>query len=249
MSVRVMTKAWDADLPPMEKLVLLALADCANDEGICWPSATTLAKKSGQGERTVRRCIRSLIANGHLSETQRSGTSTLFVVHPCQSGTPARAAPLPDRPDTPARAAPKPLGTVNGSEAKASSPRRAAYPPPPGVPNEIWADYRKLRDRKKAPLSDTAYRRLLAKLQQLAEAGYPPGEVVALSVERGWTGFFEPKADRNERTDPTFAALADFNRIISGNVGLGAGIAENVEACRSDLDGPDGAARMDRFGG
>jgi hypothetical protein len=41
----------------MEKLVLLALADCANDEGRCWPSASTLARKTGEGERTVRRAV------------------------------------------------------------------------------------------------------------------------------------------------------------------------------------------------
>lgn len=116
MSVRVMTAVWDTPLPPMEKLVLLALADCANDEGHCWPSAPTLARKSGQGERTVRRCIHSLILKGHLTQQQRLGSSPVYVVHPCQSGTPARAAPLPHRPPplperqaTPARAAPKPL--------------------------------------------------------------------------------------------------------------------------------------------
>lgn len=115
MSVRVMSLVWDTDLPPSEKLVLLALADAANDEGHCWPSATTIARKSGQGERTVRRAIQSLIEKKHLTQQQRSGTSAVYTLHPCQSGTPARAAPLPARHDplperqgTPARAAPKP---------------------------------------------------------------------------------------------------------------------------------------------
>jgi hypothetical protein len=87
MSVRVMTLVWDAELPPMEKLVLLALADCANDEGHCWPSATTIKRKSGQGERTVRRCLQSLIKKGHLTQQQRNGTSPIYLVHPCQRGT------------------------------------------------------------------------------------------------------------------------------------------------------------------
>ena len=90
-----MTMVWEAQLPPMEKLVLLALADCANDEGHCWPSANTLARKSGQGERTVRRSIQSLIGKGHLTQEQRKGTSPNYLVHPCQSGTPARQAANP----------------------------------------------------------------------------------------------------------------------------------------------------------
>ncbi len=60
MSVRVMTAVWDIPMEPMEKLVLLAMADCANDEGICWPSIATIARKSGTSERTVQRSIQSM---------------------------------------------------------------------------------------------------------------------------------------------------------------------------------------------
>ena len=198
-----MSLVWDADLPPMEKLVLLALADCANDEGHCWPSATTLARKSGQGERTVRRAIQSLVHKRHLTQNQRSGTSAIYIVHPCQSGTPARAAPLPDRPPTPARAAPKPLGTVNPSEANASSGVRdaiqrekkaalgsclkKAFAAPDGVSDQVWSDFLNSPKRRKAGMSDTAYAGILRNLRCLSEHGFPPGEMIALAVERGWT--------------------------------------------------------------
>ena len=128
-----MSKAWDADLPPMEKLVLLALADAANDDGRCWPSAATIGRKSGQGERTVRRSIQALISKGHLTQYQRTGTSPIYDVHPCHTGTPASEAPLPNRPETPATQAPKPSGTVNTKKDKPSSSSRAkkaAHPLP-----------------------------------------------------------------------------------------------------------------------
>ena len=130
------------------------------------------------------------------------------------------------------------------SVAKATS-RRAAYPPPPGVPSEIWTDYLKVR---KAKMSDTAYRRQLSKLTKLAEDGYPPGEVVAQSVEHGWPGFYPLKADRNERTDPTFGALAEFQQLV-GNVRAGPGVGEVPQAGGPNFDGSGGAARLDRFGG
>ncbi len=39
MSIKAMTWAWGlAELPLRESMVLLALADNANDEGYCWPS-------------------------------------------------------------------------------------------------------------------------------------------------------------------------------------------------------------------
>jgi hypothetical protein len=205
MSVRVMSLVWDADLPPSEKLVLLALADCANDEGHCWPSAATLARKSGQGERTIRRSIQALISKKHLTQQQRNGTSPIYVVHPCQSGTPARVAPLPQRPETPARVAPKPLGTVISSEAKASSPR-VRFKAPPGVSDEQWVAFCKQR---KKPLNDRSYFLLCKKLCTLAEAGWPPGEMIDLAIERGWETAFAPRNFANERpnTNPLGEAV------------------------------------------
>ena len=157
MSVKVMALVWEADLPPMEKLVLLALADCANDEGRCWPSAPTLAKKSGQCERTVRKCIRSLIASKHLSEEQRSGTSTIFTVHPCISCTPASRAPLQEMHSTPASRAPKPSRTVSSSsEPKGSSLR--AWALPVGVSLQVWTDLMTNRKRKRLSNTPTAWK-------------------------------------------------------------------------------------------
>lgn len=204
MSVRVMAKVWESDLPPMEKLVLLALADAANDEGQCWPSAATICRKSGQGERTVRRCIRSLEIKGHLTQHPRSGTSAVYDVHPCQSGTPAAEAPLPDRPETPARAAPKPLRTVISSEAKASSPR-AKFAAPHGVSADQWKAF---RAQRKKPLNDRAYLLLCNKLTELAEDGWPPGDMIDLAIERGWETVFAPRNFKNERSDnPTTIAV------------------------------------------
>lgn len=182
-----MSAAWDADLPPMEKLVLLALADCANDQGGCWPAVSTLVRKSGQGERTVRRCIQALVKKKHITQKQRDGTSPIYTIHPCQSGTPATAAPLPHRPDTPARAAPKPSRTVNSSEAKASSQCRPKFSAPDGVPESVWSDFLASPKRRKAGMSATAYAGIKNNLVALAEHGFPPGEMIALAVERGWT--------------------------------------------------------------
>src|SRR6478672_7489549 len=99
MSVRMMTLVWELELPDSEKLVLLALADCANDEGGCWPSIATLARKCSKRERTIQTCVRMLCLKGHLTQTQVSGRGCSYVVHPIvrfapRSGcTPANDAP------------------------------------------------------------------------------------------------------------------------------------------------------------
>ena len=52
-----MTWAWSVALPPTSKLLLMALADIADDRGICWPSHPTLAAKCSLTDRTVRRIL------------------------------------------------------------------------------------------------------------------------------------------------------------------------------------------------
>src|ERR1022692_2851826 len=77
-----MTQVWQLDLPCTDKIVLLALADHANDTGICWPSITTIAKKTSLAERSVRYSLRRLEKAGHLSTQNRYGRSHLFSVTP-----------------------------------------------------------------------------------------------------------------------------------------------------------------------
>jgi hypothetical protein len=113
VSIKLMSLVWDLDLAAGEKLVLLALADQANDEGVqCWPSVATIGKRSGQGERTVRRILRQLEDAGHITSLPRSGTSSQYHVHPGQIGTPAKLAPRPKTTDTPAKLAPKTPRTI-----------------------------------------------------------------------------------------------------------------------------------------
>lgn len=61
MSVRVMTDVWRySQASATDLLVLLALADIADDDGECWPSIAHLASKCRVSSRTVQRCIRAL---------------------------------------------------------------------------------------------------------------------------------------------------------------------------------------------
>lgn len=56
-----MTWVWGLkELPASETLVLLALADQANDEGFCWPTQETIAAKARCSVRSVKRAIDSL---------------------------------------------------------------------------------------------------------------------------------------------------------------------------------------------
>lgn len=75
MSIQAMTWAWGLEaLDTSQAMVLLALADAANDDGFaCWPSQETLARKSRMSVRSVKRHIATLRDAGLIDvETQSS---------------------------------------------------------------------------------------------------------------------------------------------------------------------------------
>lgn len=88
-----MSQVWDLQTESLtQKLVLLALADNANDQGFCWPSISHLATKCQMSEQGVRNQIKLITALGWISLKPRydeSGdrTSNLYQLHiPSEGG-------------------------------------------------------------------------------------------------------------------------------------------------------------------
>jgi len=66
-----MSWAWTIALAPTPKLVLMALADEADDRGFCFPSQRRIAEKCNITERSVRRMVGVLTAKHYLAVVQR----------------------------------------------------------------------------------------------------------------------------------------------------------------------------------
>lgn len=62
-----MNWAWKQKLGPTIKLVLMALADYADEHGECFPSVETLAEKCSVNKRTVQRVLRDLETDLYLN--------------------------------------------------------------------------------------------------------------------------------------------------------------------------------------
>lgn len=79
MSIKVMNLVWES--APYEGntlLTLLAIADRADDEGVCWPSVATLATKTRQSERNTQRCLKQVAKDGFLEREFRKDNSTVY---------------------------------------------------------------------------------------------------------------------------------------------------------------------------
>jgi hypothetical protein len=157
MSIAVMNWVW-ASSPTSgnERLVLLALADaCSRDDGTgCWPSAATIARKANISDRTVRRVIARLEAEGQVVVHRgggRAGSTNSYTVvtgdrvihNPGQNVTPdklsgghtgdrpPRTQPRQATPDT--AVSPDPPGNHKGTAAwtpvrEAPAPASASQP-------------------------------------------------------------------------------------------------------------------------
>jgi Helix-turn-helix domain len=77
MTVKVVTWVFDnSETTGSERLVLLALADHADDESwSCWPSIARIARKARVSESTARRSLQNLAEQGHILIQLNQGPS------------------------------------------------------------------------------------------------------------------------------------------------------------------------------
>lgn len=78
MSNAILNKAWEQDLPPGPKVVLISLADQANDEGVCWPAIPQIAKRCGINDRSVSRHVSKLEQMGVIKREVVTGRGTIY---------------------------------------------------------------------------------------------------------------------------------------------------------------------------
>lgn len=152
MSIKVMSAVWECEgLDAAERLVMLSLADHADDEGTCYPSIARLCLRTSMSDRGVQKVMARLIERGFLAVEMNAGKrgANLYRL----TATPERSSPPNDvhprttftQPPnvvriTPEPGSPEPSVTIKEpSEEKAApkSRRRPEVPLPEGwIPND-----------------------------------------------------------------------------------------------------------------
>ena len=66
-----MGMAFKTGIPRGQRFVLVKLCDCANDEGLCYPSQETVAEDTGFGETAVQQHIKWLKENNFIKSARR----------------------------------------------------------------------------------------------------------------------------------------------------------------------------------
>jgi len=210
MSFQAMAWATEQKLPTREKFVLIMLANYAgNEQWDCHPSINTLADDTGMSRDTVIRAIKALedaslvkivrrnvdgINLPNIYRLIRAGGSSAVqgVVAVCDQGSSAvqggvvavcdsnqSLEPIIEPVEQRASAPKKDSGLIGLDEIKSEFP---------DLPEQLVRDFLRVRKAKKAPLTETSWRRIAKVLSEASEKGCTPSDALGLAVERGWQG-------------------------------------------------------------
>ncbi|MBD1590236.1 helix-turn-helix domain-containing protein [Pseudomonas sp. C2L12B] len=213
MSTRIISACWDFQMSPVQKSVLISLADQANDDGVCWPSADTISTRTCLSERAIRNAMTWLESAGVLKRSARNGRSTVYCITPSNfnpdatpapraapasgAGNPGTSCPPPrqEMPVTPAPGAPiiikEPSKEPSGNRKAANGafgPTQMLEQNRHDLSEALIRDYALHRNKVKAPLTATAWSRLNTELDRIVAAGYLAEDAMAEAMTAGWRG-------------------------------------------------------------
>jgi hypothetical protein len=198
------------------KFTLVALCECANYRtGRITPSIAHLTEITGQNRKTIITNIAALEAAGIIRDTgERVGRTLQIKVYEAVLETVPKMEQSLERnssenaPEQSQKRDTEPsFEPSSPSEATLPSEKRARGKPtfacPDGCDPIDWESLLTVRKDNRKPMNEGAYRQITGKLTKWAEAGWPPGPILAHAVERGWLTVFptdEMKAASNERS-------------------------------------------------
>jgi hypothetical protein len=83
LSTIIMSQCWPLEgMSIAQKAVLISLADNANDQGVCWPSIPTIARRVCASERAVQNAIKWLEQAKVVTANRANGRHTSYMVTP-----------------------------------------------------------------------------------------------------------------------------------------------------------------------
>lgn len=228
MSVKIMSAVWECEgLDASERLVMLSLADHADDMGRCYPSISRLCQRTSMSDRGIQKVIGRLVERGFITVKASAGQGGANIytlstpeprsppnhVHPRTGFThaPEPGSPPPRTtfttppnvvPITPEPGSPKPSENRQREEKKDDARQVALCLEQWASPQSV-ASFMAYRKRHKSKgLTLTGAKRLAGNLKAILDVNGDPDDALAMAEEKGWASvepdwYFKAKGNGN----------------------------------------------------
>lgn len=204
-------------------LMLLAIADFADDDGRAYPAVATLATKCRMQPRNAQVILAALRQSGELEVRESEGPRgtnlyRITLVQGVQTAAGAQGIAGVQEPAGVQRLAPrgakacaKPLQRLapEPSMNHQDPPKgRAARRPeqvevPDWIPPDAWTDFCEMRKLIRKPLTPAAMRLQIKALDELRGKGHDPRAVLEQSTAASWQGLFPIKQQMGQTAQPS----------------------------------------------
>lgn len=181
---------------PTSKLILIKLADNANEKGECWPSLKNISEQCEVSQKTVVEHIKKLEKLGFVEKTNRFNkngkTSNLYKLNiqefqskPCEESSTThvknRKEPCEESSTTPYE---------DISHESVSSFNQSIEP----VSQERLKEFIDHRKKIKKPMTDLAITKFKNKLTKLKSSGYDIDAMLDDAIINGWQSVVEKQS-------------------------------------------------------
>lgn len=216
--------------PSGRKMVLLAFADAANDDGLTWIALESergkldMRQKCSMSIRALRDHVAALEADGYIERHETIGKGCIWRVHATpansagvQGATPANSA------GPPANSAGEPLSNHQEKEkTERISPvvdkcPLIGRPLPAGVRLDQWEAFLDMRASIAKPVRPYVATKVLGKLDDVGKAGWHAGDVLDRSTVNAWADVYEPEDGR----------VTGVRRVVAGQVAEPVGMSDD----------------------
>jgi hypothetical protein len=131
VSIEAINWAWEQPCPATQKLVLVALADHADNQGSCYPSIGRVAVRCGLSRRAVQKAIRGLATTSLLTIQEHSGSRHTYALNLRTSFTGERDSQVNGSHPKSERGSPPPVNAIHGrGEPRSPKPSLTQSKPP-----------------------------------------------------------------------------------------------------------------------
>ncbi len=212
MSLDATRWAWEQKVKGTQKLVLLSLADRADEKHCCYPSISRITNDTGLNRKTVMNCINVLENSGLIKTKKMPGNKNYYsligVKNRHETSTKNGTAASTNLGTSTKNGTSTKIGTSTSTKIGTTPVPKLGHKPtnnlsinlPEYIDSETFAEFLQVRKRLKAVNSERGIKVLLTEIEKIHKAGFDVNKEIDKAISMGWKTVYMPKGNPPQQT-------------------------------------------------